>query len=112
MPENTPASGTASPAPSPSAGTSPRDRATGVIAFAVVLTLLYLGRDVLIPLTLALMLSLLIAPLVRALRRIGLGQTGSVLAAVVALSVLCAATAVVLGTQVLRMASSLPQYQE
>ncbi len=111
MPENTPpASGTASTAPS--AGTSPRDRATGVIAFAVVLTLLYLGRDVLIPLTLALMLSLLIAPLVRALRRIGLGQTGSVLAAVVALALLCAATAVVLGTQVLRMASSLPQYQE
>jgi hypothetical protein len=41
-----------------------RDRAGGVIAFAIALTLLYVGRDVLIPLTLALMLSLLIAPLV------------------------------------------------
>ncbi len=86
-----PAPGTASPAPT--AAASPRDRAAGIIAFAVVLTLLYLGRDVLIPLTLALMLSLLIAPLVRALRSIGLGQTGSVLVAVLALAMLCAATA-------------------
>ena len=107
MPENTPpTSGTASPP------VSPHSRATGIIAFAVVLTLLYLGRDVLIPLTLALMLSLLIAPLVSAIRRIGLGQTASVLAVVLALALLCAATAVVLGTQILRMASSLPQYQE
>ena len=39
-----------------------RDRATGIIAFAMVLALLYVGRDVLVPLTLALMLGLLIAP--------------------------------------------------
>jgi predicted PurR-regulated permease PerM len=78
----------------------------------MVLTLLYFGRDVLIPLTLALMLSLLIAPLVHALRRIGLGQTFSVLAAVLALALACSAIAVVLGIQVLRMASSLPQYQQ
>jgi len=96
----------------PSAVVSLRDRASGIIAFAIVLTLLYLGRDVLIPLTLALMLSLLIAPLVRLLRRIGLGQTTSVLAAVLALALAFTATAVVIGTQVLRMASSLPQYQE
>jgi predicted PurR-regulated permease PerM len=96
----------------PSATVSLRDRAGGIIAFAMVLTLLYFGRDVLIPLTLALMLSLLLAPLVRALRRIGLGQGPSVLAAVLALTLSVAAIAVVLGTQVLRMAASLPQYQE
>jgi predicted PurR-regulated permease PerM len=111
MPEITPPTSGTAPPPS-SAAASPQGRATGIIAFAVVLTLLYLGRDVLIPLTLALMLSLLIAPLVSALRRIGLGQTGSVLAAVLAVALLCGATAVVLGTQILRMASSLPQYQE
>jgi hypothetical protein len=42
-----------------------RDHAIGIIAFATVLALLYVGRDVLIPLALALMLSLLLAPLVR-----------------------------------------------
>jgi predicted PurR-regulated permease PerM len=79
---------------------------------ALALTLLYFGRDVLIPLTLALMLGLLVAPLVRALRRIGLGRTPSVLMAVVALTVVFATVAVALGVQVLRMAASLPQYQE
>jgi predicted PurR-regulated permease PerM len=96
----------------PTTVVSLRDRAGGIIAFGIILTLLYFGRDVLIPLTLALMLSLLIAPLVRILRRAGLGQTPSVLAAVLALAVVVTAIGLVLGTQVLRMASSLPQYQE
>ena len=95
----------------PSGITSVRDRAIGIIAFATVLALLYVGRTVLIPLTIALMLSLLIAPLVRRLRRIGLGQTSSVLVAVLTSAVVVAAAAGVLGTQVLRMAASLPQYE-
>src|SRR5580658_6307465 len=41
----------------PSGAAPLRDRAVGVIAFATVLGLLYVGRDVLIPLTVALMLS-------------------------------------------------------
>src|ERR1700730_17822831 len=92
----TPASGTPGAA-------SLRDRAGGVIAFAIVLTLLYVGRDVLIPLTLALMLSLLIAPLVRLLKRIELGQTPAVLVAVLILAVSLTAIGAALGTQVLRM---------
>lgn len=95
----------------PAGGGSLRDRAIGIIAFATVLALLYVGRDVLIPLTVALMLSLLIAPLVRRLRHIGLGQTLSVLLAVLTLAVVVSAAAGVLGTQVLRMAASLPQYE-
>jgi predicted PurR-regulated permease PerM len=89
-----------------------RERSGGIIAVAITLTLLYFGRDVLIPLTLALMLGLLVAPLVRTLRGIGLGRTPSVLVAVVALALVCGAVAVALGIQVLRMASSLPQYQQ
>ena len=95
----------------PSGIGSLRDRAIGIIAFATVLALLYVGREVLIPLTVALMLSLLIAPLVRRLRRIGLGQTPSVLVAVLTLALVVTAAAGVLGTQVLRMAASLPQYE-
>ena len=99
------------PATDPS-GTGPlRDRAIGIIAFATVLALLYFGRDVLIPFTVALILSLLIAPLVRRLRRIGLGRVPSVLVAVLISAFVVTAAAGVLGSQVLRMAASLPQYE-
>jgi predicted PurR-regulated permease PerM len=88
-----------------------RDRALAIIAFATVLALLYVGRDVLIPITVALVLSLLIAPLVRRLRRAGFSQTPAVLIAVLALTIVLSTVAAVLGVQILRMAAALPQYQ-
>jgi predicted PurR-regulated permease PerM len=88
-----------------------RDRAVGIIATAAVLALLYFARDVLVPITLAFILSLLIAPLVRALRRVGLGQTLSVLTAVLVLALSFAAIAGVIGTQLVRMSGSLPKYE-
>src|SRR5258707_9327729 len=88
-----------------------RERALGIIATATVLALLYLARDVLVPITLAVILSLLIAPLVRLLRRMHLGQTLSVLAAVLVLAFSFAAVAGVLGSQLVHMAQSLPRYQ-
>src|ERR1700757_716436 len=88
-----------------------RDHGSRILAAGIILALLYLGRSVLIPLALAIMLSLLVAPLVRALRRIGVGRASSVLFAVVALTVSCLAVAVALGAQVVRIAESLPQYE-
>jgi predicted PurR-regulated permease PerM len=88
-----------------------RERAIGIIAFATVLCLLYVGRNILIPLTVAMMLSLLLAPLVRRMRRVGLGQTLAVLLAVLFMAMVVAGAAGVLGTQILRMASSLPHYE-
>jgi len=88
-----------------------RDRAVGILATAAVLALLFFARDVLVPITLAFILSLLIAPLVRALRRIGLGQTLSVLAAVVVLASCFVAVGGVIGAQLMRMSSSLPKYE-
>jgi predicted PurR-regulated permease PerM len=88
-----------------------RDRAVGIIATSAVLALLYFARDVLVPITLAFILSLLIAPLVRALRRVGLGQTLSVLAAVVVLAASFVAVGGVIGSQLVRMSSSLPKYE-
>ena len=89
-----------------------RDRAGGIIATGTVLALLYFGRDVLVPITLAVILSLLIAPLVRTLRHRGLGQTASVLLAVLTLALGFTSVAAVIGVQVVRMAASLPQYEE
>jgi predicted PurR-regulated permease PerM len=111
MPTDTP-NPTGRPPSDHSVAVSLRDRASGVLAFAMILGLLYFGRDVLIPFTLALVLSLLLAPLVRALRRVGLSQAPAVLVAVLALTLAVSAIAIVLGTQVLRMAASLPRYQE
>jgi predicted PurR-regulated permease PerM len=96
----------------PAATASVRDRAVGIVATGTVLAILYFARDVLVPITLAIILSLLISPLVRALRRWGMGPTSSVLAAVVALALLFASVATVMGVQVARMADSLPQYEQ
>ena len=88
-----------------------RDHSSRIMTAGIILALLYLGRSVLIPLALAIMLSLLVAPLVRALRRLRVGRTSSVLVAVVALAVLCMGVAAALGTQILHIAESLPQYE-
>src|SRR5271167_3603730 len=82
-----------------------------IVTAGVVLSLLYVGRDVLVPLALAIMLSLLVAPVVRALRRIGVGHIPSVLMAVLTLTVSCMAVAAVLGMQTLHLAESLPRYE-
>ena len=82
----------------------------GLLTFGAVLSLLYFGRDVLVPITLALMLSLLVAPLVRALKRLGLPRAAAVVAAVLALALGLTAVGTMLGTQVVHMAASLPQY--
>jgi predicted PurR-regulated permease PerM len=88
-----------------------RDRALGILATGTVLAILYFGREVLVPITLAVILSLLISPLVRSLRRLGLGATSSVLAAVLLLTVALGSVASVLGVQVAHMVKSLPQYE-
>ena len=67
------------------AGREPRTR-LGNHRDGLGIGLLYFARGVLVPITLAIILSLLIAPLVRVLRRLGLGQTLSVLAAVLVLA--------------------------
>jgi predicted PurR-regulated permease PerM len=88
-----------------------RDRGSHMATGGMVLALLYVGRDVLIPLALAVMLSFLTAPVVRAVRRIGFGHTSSVLTTVLTLTVLWMAVAGALGTQILHLAESLPRYE-
>lgn len=95
----------------PSAGVSTNSRAITLIASATVLALLYLGREVLVPITLALILGLLIAPAVRWLRRFGLGHAPSVLIAVLALALCLIGLTTVIGSQVVHLARSLPQYE-
>lgn len=90
---------------------SPSQRAINIVAGGVVLALLYFGREVLVPVALALFLSLLMAPWVRIYRRLGLGHAGSVMIAVLALVVIVTGLTTVIGSQMVHMARSLPQYQ-
>jgi predicted PurR-regulated permease PerM len=100
------------PGPDPASAPARYNRAIGILATAAVLALLYFARDVLVPITLAVFLSLLIGPLIHRLRGIGLGRTLSVLVGVLLLTVAFATFAAVIGVQVVRMTASLPQYQE
>lgn len=90
---------------------SPSQRAITIIATATILALLYFGREVLVPVALALFLSLLMDPWVRLYRRLGLGHGPSVLIAVLALVVIVVGLTTVMGTQIVHMARSLPQYE-
>ena len=91
---------------------TPSSHLAGILGTAVVLALLYFGKDVLIPITLAILLSFLVAPMLRAMRKVGIGQTTSVWIAVLVLTLGIAAAGTVIGTQLVKLASSLPQYEE
>jgi len=90
----------------------PRNRALSILATAAVLGILYLGRDVLVPVTLAVILSFLIAPMVRRLRRFGLGDSLSVVAAVLIFAIVFSAGATVIGAQLVRLTAGFPQYEQ
>ena len=76
----------------------------------VVIVGLYLAREVLVPVTLAVLLSFVLAPLVGALRRFGLMRVPAVVCAVaLALGVLLVLGGLI-GTQVAQLANDVPRY--
>lgn len=82
-----------------------------VVVAAAVVAALYFGREFLIPLALAVLISFALAPLVMRLRRIGLPRIPAVLACVVVVTLVVGAFAVVVATQLLALAESFPTYQ-
>lgn len=100
------------PIPGQAQAQTVQSRVIGILGTGALLALLYFGREVLIPITLAVMLSLLVAPMIHALRRVGLGQTASVWTVVLVLVLVLSAIATVIGSQVLRMGANMPQYEE
>ena len=81
------------------------------VAVAVVVVAgLYLGRSVLIPFTLAVLLSFLLAPLVNLLRRGHLGRVPSVLLAMLLALAVILALGGLIGTQVAGLADDVPRY--
>ncbi len=100
----------------PAAGPSPALAGTGrglaaLNGAAVVVAALYFGRDLLVPLVLAVLLAFVLAPLVTRLQRARIGKVPAVFTAVtVALAVLLGIGAVV-GRQGTLLAEGLPAYQ-
>ncbi len=83
-----------------------------VIAAAAGLALLYLARAILVPVTLAMLLSFAMAPLVRAARRIGLGHGTSVFAVVLSIAAAGSWIVALIGMRAVRIADVLPAYRE
>ncbi len=76
----------------------------------VVVSGLYFAREVLVPITLAVLLSFVLAPLAALLRRIGVPRVPAVILAVLfALSVVLSLGGII-GTQVAQLANELPRY--
>ncbi|WP_243751546.1 AI-2E family transporter [Paraburkholderia sp. BL10I2N1] len=72
---------------------------------------LYFGRAVLIPFTLSVLLSFLVAPFVTLLRRLKFGQLPSTIVAVLAAVMAILAIGALMAAQVGQLADALPQYQ-
>jgi predicted PurR-regulated permease PerM len=75
------------------------------------LALLHFGRPVLQPIVLALMLSLAVAPLIRAMALAGLSRVHATLATLVLVCAALVAGCTLLGAQLLTLSDDLPQYR-
>ncbi len=86
--------------------------ASAVVVGAGIVAALYLGRTVLIPVALALLLALLMAPLVKLLQRLLLPPVAAVLLVGVLACGTLGTAAWVIGSQALVLVSELPRYRE
>ncbi|MDC7784937.1 AI-2E family transporter [Rhodoplanes sp. TEM] len=77
----------------------------------VVVAALYLARDVLVPITLAVLLTFVLAPLVRALRWLRLGRVPAVIVAVIVALAVLSSIGAVIGSQIASFAQDLPRYE-
>jgi predicted PurR-regulated permease PerM len=84
---------------------------TGLVIASVIVTALYFGRDILIPLTLAFFLGFVLDPLVLRLKRWGLPRAAAVIVVVAATLVLIGLAGLFLGNQVSALSAQLPTYQ-
>ena len=94
-------------------GEAPRDHLGTLTSLAigvVIVVALYVGRDVLVPITLAILLSFVLAPLVQLLRRIWLGRVPAVFVAVaLALGVILSMGGLI-AMQISELVTDVPRY--
>lgn len=84
--------------------------ATAVLAFIIIATL-YFGREILMPIALAILLSFVLAPLVGLLQRMRVPRGLAVVSVVIMAFALIFAMGSLLATQLTQLAGDLPRYQ-
>ncbi len=94
-----------------SAAGVPQNGATIAQAALVVVAVLYFARDLLVPLALTVLLAFVLAPISRALRRIGIPKVAAVLAAVLAAVAVIGMLGLIMGRQLAELAGDIPLYQ-
>jgi predicted PurR-regulated permease PerM len=100
------------PAPSPPVPAAvPGTPGLTIVVAVVCVAALYLGREVLIPITLAVLLSFLLSPLVELLRRGRLGRILPVILAVVFALAVILGIGTAIGSQVAQLTKDVPRYQ-
>ena len=97
--------------PSLSPQSSVLETAAVVFIVVVVVATLYLGGEILQPLALAALLSFILAPVIRALVRVGLGKTFSVLISVIVAVGIIVTLSLTMAQQVANLAAELPRYE-
>ena len=73
--------------------------------------MLYLGREFFIPLALAVLISFLLAPLIKKLERLKIGRVASVLAATMLAFSVIGGLGYIVGGQLIDLAKELPSYK-
>ena len=94
----------------PAADTPKPEALLGLVTGVVIVSALYLARDVLIPITLAVVLSFFLAPIVKLLQRARLPKVAAVIVTVVAALAVILLVGAIIGSQIKALVSNLPQY--
>lgn len=84
---------------------------TAVVTASCAVALLHFGREVLEPIALAAILSLVIAPLIHSLGRFGLGRVSATIAFVTLIGGCVAGASVILAAQLVAVSNELPLYR-
>src|SRR3981189_1196621 len=84
--------------------------ATAVLA-VIIVTMLYFGREIIIPITLAILLSFVLAPLVGLLQRIRVPRGLAVVTVVIMAFALISARGSLLAQELTQLGGDLPRYQ-
>lgn len=90
---------------------SPEARVLELIAAIAIIAVLFFGREVFVPVALAILLSFVLSPVLRVLRRLKLPRTLSVVTVVLVTFLGLATLGAVVASQIAELAIDLPRYQ-
>ncbi len=92
-------------------GVSPRATRNALWTTVLVVAILYFAREFFIPIALSILISFLLAPLLRRFERWGLGRVAAVLSATFVTFLVIAALGYIIGGQLIDLARDLPNYK-